>query len=341
MARTIFETSDPTVKKAWEERLYRDAVKESYFSRFMSSGPDSIVQVQTDLEKDSGDAVTFTLRKKLAGAGVSGRQKLKGNEEKLVTYTFDVALELYRHGVIDGGALDRQRSLFSISKEAESALKDWASEKIDSLCFSALQSSPTKVAYIYTSSGSKLGVSTAATAKAALTTADVITPGLISYAKTWAQTGGNRTTVPLRPVKVEGKNYYVLLVHPDVKYDLQNNSTFTQALREAEVRGRDNPLFQGSIAIWDGVVVHESENIATATDGGGSTVPWASCVLVGAQALGFAWGKRPTVVSDTEDYGNEEGKAINFICGVEKPVFNSLDYGSLGIYCARTKVSDA
>lgn len=347
MAKTSFSTSDPLTKKAWEEKLFRDSVKDSYFSKFVSSGADTIVTEKTQLSKDKGDEVTIGLRPKLNGAGVTEGQVLEGNEEKLLTYSMKLALKQYRHAVRDDGFLSRKRAMFDISGESQSALKDWMSEKIDQLHFDELgvgagsTGNPSKIFY-KTSSG-VLSTGTAATAKSALTAADSkLTLNMISFLKTWALTGGARTYIPIRPVKVEGKPYYVLLTHPDAVYDLRASSEFQQAMREAETRGATNPLFSGAVAVWDGMIIHAHENAAIAADAGaGSNVPWVKSVVLGAQALCVAYGKRPEVVQKTFDYDNEEGYATGVIMGVKKSVFNSLDYGSLGVYLARTNVAGA
>lgn len=348
MAKTTFSTSDALTKKAWEEKLFRDSVKESYFSKFVSSGADTIVTEKSQLSKDKGDEVTIGLRMKLQGSGVTEGQILEGNEEKLSTYSMKLALKQYRHAVRDDGALSRKRAMFEISTESQAALKDWMSEKIDQLHFDELSvgagatANPSKIFY-KTGASTFLATGTAATAKSALVAADSkLTLNFLSYLKTWALTGGARSYIPLRPVKVEGKPYYVLLTHPDAVYDLRASSEFQQAMREAELRGPSNPLFSGAVAIWDGVVVHAHENCAIATDAGsGSNVPWVKSALLGAQALCVAYGKRPEVVQKTFDYDNEEGYATGVIMGVKKSIFNSLDYGSLGVYLARTNVAGA
>lgn len=339
MAKTTFSTSDALTKKVWEEKLFRDMVKESYFSRFMGSGPNSLVQTKTQLEKSQGDKVTFGIRMRLTGAGITSGSILEGNEEKLSTYSDDVTLEQYRHGVRDDGALSRQRAVFSIDDEAEQALKDWGSEKIDSLCFDAINASPTKILYPDAAAGNFKVGTVPATVISDMDASSLITPTFISQVKCWAKTGGSRAIVPLRPVKVEGSEYYILLCHPDVLYTLKVDTTFTQAMREAQERGKDNPLFKHATAIWDGVVIHEHENMPI----GGSTTgvgTWGKCVLMGAQSLVWAWGERPKLVQKNFDYENEHGYAWGMICGVNKPVFNSLDYGSVAVYCIRKAISD-
>jgi hypothetical protein len=125
-------------------------------------------------------------------------------------------------------------------------------------------------------------------------------------------------------------------------YDLKQDTTMAQALREAEVRGKENPLFSGSIAIWDGVVIHEHENIPILTNwGSGANVPGAKCALMGAQSLVWAWGQRPEVVAKKFDYDEQHGFAWGMTAACGKPKFNSKDYGSVGIYVARTNVAGA
>lgn len=344
MAKTAFATGNALTKKHWEEKLYRDSRKETYFERFKGESADAAVQTQTRLEKQKGDKITFGIRMRLAGAGVTGNTILEGNEEALTTYDYSLTLEQYRHAVRDDGALSRQRAMFEIDVESEAALRTWASEKHDQLCFDALgigsgaSSNPTKV--FYRTSAGVVAAGSAATAKLALdATNSKLTPTLISAIKAWAKTGGNRSYVPIRPIKVSGKMYYVLLVHPDCMYDLKIDSTFAQAMREAEVRGSENPLFQGATAIWDGVVIHEHENCATASDGGGGSVDWAKCSFFGAQALVEASCVPGEVVEETFDYGNQHGYAYSSICAYGKPQFNSLDYGSVGVWLARTDIS--
>lgn len=329
MAKTTVLTGDALTKKLWEEVLFRDTLKEAYFSRFMGKSSDDLAQVKEDLIKEKGDKITFGIRMRLTGTGVISGQTLEGNEEKLTTYSFNVSLERYRNAVRDAGALDRQRPVYDMDQESRDAIKGWGSEKIDQLSFDAITASPTKIFY-----------GGAATSTADITTADVITPTLISKIKAWAKTGGARSYVPLRPIKIKGKNYFVLLTHPDVIYDLSQDAAWSQAAREALPRGEDNPIFSGADYLWDGVLIHSHENIPLVTNwGGGTNVPGAKCVFMGAQSLCWAWGERPSVVSEEFDYQEEHGFAWRVTCGVGKPVFNGKDYGSIACYVSRTNIS--
>ena len=55
MSKTAFSTSNALTKKLWQEKLFRDTVKESYFSKFMGDNMESLVYTKTDLEKVGDD----------------------------------------------------------------------------------------------------------------------------------------------------------------------------------------------------------------------------------------------------------------------------------------------
>lgn len=339
MAKTGMATGNALAKKVFEEKLHRDAVKETYFGpRFMGTGPDAVIQVKTQLEKSKGDKITFGLRMRLQGTGVTSGTILEGNEEKLTAYDCSVSLEQYRHAVRTEGKLPVQRATYDMLAEGKQAIKDWGTEKVDALIFSALASSPTK--YVYMNSSDVVTFATS-DPKASLSTVahSGLSTTLISATKAWAKTGGNRAYVPIRPVKVDGKEYYILLVHPEQLFDLKQTTAFQSAVREAEVRGPTNPLFTGAAAIWDGVVIHEHENISLANDGGGSTTHYGKGIFMGAQAGVLAWGQRGEIVEESFDYKNEVGYAWNMIMGVTKSKFNSLDYGSLAVFTTCTNIS--
>jgi len=332
MSKTTVETSNALRMQAWEKELYDDTMKESYFMpRFSGEGRNNIMQVKTNIEGGPGDKLTFGLINRLAGAGVTSRQTLEGNEENLQDQSFNLELEEYAHAVRDAGPLDRKRPIYDMDNEARDALQVWMSEKIDSLSFTALENSPTKIFY-----GGD------ATSTATIEAGDYITPALLSKTKAWAITGGNRSQTPLRPVTIGGKNYFVFLTHPDSTFDLKNDSTYAQARREAEVRGSENGIFSGALGVWDGVIVHEHENVGIVTNwGAGSDIAGVKSSFMGQQSLAWAWGARPKVQAEEFDYGREHGFAISMMSAVEKPVFNSLDYGSIGIYTSRTQIGDA
>jgi len=57
-------------------------------------------------------------------------------------------------------------------------------------------------------------------------------------------------------------------------------------------------------------------------------------VLCGAQAMAVAWGKRTNYKEDADDYGHQNGFAIDEIRGVSKLVFNNVDHGVVNMFNA-------
>lgn len=364
MGQTAITASDNLRKQAWEEKLFRDTLVESYFmTRFggqgfqnlqkgmpFSSTPNDLIHIKTNLEAKGrtktrkGDKITFGLVPRIdpdTHPGVVSGQTLKNKEIVLSWYDFSLELERYRQAVSAGTPIDWHRASFAMALEARTALLNWGVEKMDLNCIDALDSSPTKIFY-KTSSG-VVTTTTHATAKSALTIANgKLTPQMVSFIATWAKTGGGRSYIPLRPIYVKGRPYFVILVHSDVIYDWKQDSTVFQAWREAKERGDENPIFQGASYIWDNCVIHEYENISIGTNAGsGSDVPYAQCYIMGAQALSWAWGERPSMVEETRDFEEELYYAWRMTAKVGKPVFNSKDYGSLCFLVSRTNVSGA
>lgn len=342
MATTTFSTNSDLTKKVWDEKLFRDVEKESYFNKFMGNSAESLVHVKTQLEKEQGDRIRIALRLRLSGSGVTGGQILENNEEAISAYYHDVTLEQYRHAVRFKRGIDEQRVMFKIDAEARDAIKSWGSEKIDQLCFDALfDASPSKTFYL-DNTGAFSANATYSTAKAALhATNSKLTPNFVMALKTWAETGGARSggQSPVRPIKIKGKNHYVLLAHPDALYDLRTNTNYQAFVREAAERGSENPLFTGSVAIIDGVVIHAHENVPIGTDAGGASVAFSQAALMGAQSLVWAWGRRPKTVMKEFDYDNELGVAFDMICAASRPEFNSKDFGSMRVLLSRSNVS--
>jgi N4-gp56 family major capsid protein len=351
MALTTFATNDNLTKKYWEEKLLRDALRASYFPKMFGSTSSDVVHVNTALEKGQGDRIRFGLRRRLTGAGVTGSEVLEGKEESLTRADFDLTLEEYAHAVRVRKGIDAKRAMFSVTDEAENAIKDWMSEKVDEICFDALGVGP-NIASTATTGPAKVfyrvaaGVASAASFNAArlllsnTLSESVLTLDMISTIKAYAKTGGNRSQIPLRPIKIDGKEYFIMLVHPDAALDLKTSSAWQQAQRDAQVRGDSNPLFSGALGVWDSVIIHEHENCQAFANGGASSNQnWTKGAFLGAQALCFAFGQRPEVVQESFDYQREVGYAVTAIMRAGLTTFDSTTYGALGVALRRTNAS--
>ena len=358
MATTSVASGDAVTVKIWLEDLYRDTNKELFFAPWTGKETNNIVQEIRKLDKGPGDQVTITIIPRLTGSFTTGSSGLsmEGREQSITPYTYARILEEYKLAARWKEGLDLQRPIYDMPDECRALLLQNLAENIDALHFDALVSGLTRIL-----GGNGTMYTASATAATALAAGNKITPEIVRRLKTIAQTGGAvaaasdaapaRVFIPPRPVRYKGNNHYILLVHPNVRYDLGENSEYVQELKDARERSPDNPLFSGNaFAMIDGVVVVAHENMPLRSDGGaGGNVVYSKCVLMGAQALiklygsyrskGKLTGDATAVVGKSFGYDEEEGICTKTIMRVGAPSFNSERYGSVGLWVSTTNIA--
>lgn len=312
------------VKKAWAKATWQAAMNNIFFSKFTGTDAGSIVQVLTDLSKDnSGDTITVPLLMKLKGDGITGDNTLEGNEEALVYRDFSVTIDQIRNGVRLKGRMEEKKTQLKLRTDAKAALSTWLTEKIDGEIFSALTKSPTAGRIVYAGSNKAEGT---------IAAADTFTTAIIGKAKRLATTDSNAR---IRPVMVDGGKYYVMIIDPWQARDLKKDDAWLAAQEHANERGMNNPIFTGALGLYDGVVIHENDQISrTAT--GANNVKVGHALFLGAQACAFASGSEARWDEDTFDYGNQQGFSIGRIMGIKKTQFafdgtNATDFGCIQV----------
>lgn len=374
MAKTVSNSS--LRPQVWAKNLFTDAIANLYFmvNGMMGTDANNIVQVQEDLEKQKGDRVNFKLTKKLSGAGVSGDTELEGMEEKQNFHAESVLIDQKRNAIRLEGTLDEQINGYEMREEAKEGLRVWLTEFIERQFFLKLggvtntgltdvngtvvgtdcawSNTPDFIPNADEAAGvgnRYLCANTGGTDVIAST--DKITPDLIDRAKAKALTSDPK----IMPLMINSKPYYVLFVHPWQLYDLRRNAEWAQAMREAERRGEENPIFSGAEGVWNGVIIHAHEyvpflNIATFS-GGSKSFRGASgsdananifrALFCGRQAVGYAKAKnlKKEWVEKNFDYDNQYGVATSLLGGVQKLVFNSIEYGVIAIDTAATALN--
>jgi N4-gp56 family major capsid protein len=100
----------------------------------------------------------------------------------------------------------------------------------------------------------------------------------------------------------------------------------------------DNPIFTGSLGVYNGVIFFESDRVPQShdtTDSNNVELNTRSAVLLGAQACWLAYGReggraeRYLWNEESFDYGNEHGVSASLIYGMKKAQFNSVDHGTI------------
>lgn len=344
MAVTEYGVNHPLAVKLWSKKLMVESLKETYFSRFLGKGSDSLIQIKDETSKSAGDRITFGLRMQLSGAGIQGDATLEGNEEALTTYSDNLLINQLRHAVRSAGKMSEQRVPFDVREEAMSGLKDWWSDRLDTAFFNQITGNTAVSDTRYTGNNSTIAPTTAtprivvanqqqAEGSLSATASCNFSLRLIDRAVALA-----KTTSPLiRPIKVDGADKYVAFIHPYQTYQLRTDTSTgswqdfqKQGLAGGE--GRKNPIYTGAIGEYNGVVIHESTRLPAALAG---ATGGRRAVLCGAQSAVFGFGRdqgsgtKANWYEEMFDYGNELGVSGGMIFGLKKTQFNSVDFGTI------------
>ena len=346
MALTEFGVSHALAVKRWSTSLAVEAEKKSYFAKFIGSA----ITKLTDLEKKAGDQITFGLRMKLRGAGVTGDGTLEGNEEALSYYSDAILIDQLRHAVRSKGKASEQRVPYDMRATAREALATWWAERMDEMIFVYLSGArgvdttlTLPISFTTFASNTVTAPDTAhlkfanGLVKATITTADILTLSEIDKLVEVAET----VDPMIQPIMVNGEKRYVLLIHPYQATDLRTNVSSGQWLdiqkAAAAAQGSGNPIFTGALGMYNGVVIHVHRNVIRHSDlGSGTNLPGARALFLGNQAGAIAWGGiggegRYSWKEELFDYGNQLGVAAGCIFGVKKTRFNSADFGVIAL----------
>jgi len=371
MANTV---SDSGLRpELWQKVLYKNVKDNLYFSKFMGTGDSNIIQIKEDLKKDRGDTITVPLTTKLIGNGITGDDELEGNEEAISAYSDSIAIDQVRNAVRMTGEFDEQTNVYDMRSDAKDKLSMWAQEYLERQFFlklggvnntsltdvagnvvgtrAAWSNAPARVPNddIGAGYGDRYLCADYSNGLDSLAATDLITPELISRAKVKAETKQANGMPTMRPIKIDGENHYVLFIHPWQAFDLKNNATYAQAQREAQIRGRSNPIFTGAMGVWDNVIIHVHEyvpfldidvagnNFYSSGAGIDASVDTFRALLCGAQAAVLATTKKSFIMREKDfDYGNKVGHSTGIMGGVQKITYNSVDYGVIALDTAAT-----
>jgi N4-gp56 family major capsid protein len=347
MATTSYATGNALAVKLFAKKLFQEALKQTYFSRFMGSGTSNIVQLKNETSKGPGDQITYGLRMQLSGAGIQGDGQLEGNEEGLITYSDALLINQLRHAVRSAGKMSEQRVTFDVRDECRVGLQDWWADRLDQSWINQIAGNTVQTDTRYTGNNATVAPDTAHKVFVnanELTDASISTTSIFSFAVIDKAVEKAKTASPLiRPVNVDGTMMFVCLLHPVQVTDLRITTTtggWLDIQKAAMTGGRvsDNPIFTGALGVYNNTVLHEAVRLPAATTAVSTTAQANTrrAVFCGAQSAVLAYGQNNsdqemTWVEELFDYGNQLGVSAGLIFGVKKTVFNSADFGTITI----------
>jgi N4-gp56 family major capsid protein len=351
MATTNFARLTEHERKLWAMSFWKVARNNSFLTRLLGSGSDSVVQKITELKKSvKGTRAIITLIPDALGDGVAGDRTLKGNEEALRSFEDTIRIDQLRHGHANEGRMADQKSIINFRKEARDILAHWIADRIDQMAILTMSgvdytvkpngaarvgsdlpnlefaedvTSPTSNRHV------RWDVSTTDTLQAGNTGA-VATTDLPSY-KMLIELKAHAQDLMLKPVRGDlGTELYHVFMTPQGIKHLKLDEDFSRAVREAMPRSPNSPLFKGFDTIYiDGLAIHthryvfNTKGMADDAKWGGGTVDGQRVLFCGAQALGYADIGAPYWDEEKDDYNNRYGIAVGKIFGFRKPRFHT------------------
>lgn len=350
---TTVSVNDPKAVKRWATALAVDTEKQTYWSKFIGTGENNIIERKVELEEDAGDTITFDLSMRLRGAPTYGDNVVEGTEEPLNFYSDQIRIDQVRKGASAGGRMTRKRTLHNLRRIAKDRTAEYMAEWTDDMLFSYLSGDATLSAVnqdskftaafagnpIEAPDAAHILYAGAATSKATLQATDKMTVALIERVsvKPRMMNAVNPDVVKMSPVSVDGAKRFVLLMSPFQAHDLRVEtgdlswSKIQQALWTS--RGSKNPISEGGLGMVNNTILHDHEGVRRWNDyGAGSNVSAARALLLGRQAGVVAYGAagngtRFSWVEKMFDADNQVAIYAGAIMGAKKSRFNGRDFG--------------
>lgn len=333
-------TNDALTRKRWAKDLFAVVLPAVEFDSLVGTGSDSIVQIKTELGKGEGDQITFGIRLPLIGEGIVGNDKIEGNEESLRFRNFKMTIEELNHAVDTGGKMEEQRLPYNLMQEAKDGLQEWWSDKLSDYIINVLAGNSSyrianKVfANTILEPDSDHMVTPGGTAEASLTNTDTMDLAFLDKMKQLAETGDPKNGLyKLRPVMVNGKKYYKVILHNYVFDQLYKNTNVAQWGDLVRAAGKlQEPAVE---IVYNGMMIIKSERMPKMVDMGSGAGIYR-CVFLGAQSACFAWGGAGESKSSVMAFVPYSRDADRFmmvrgggIFGCQKVRFDGKDYGAI------------
>jgi len=324
----------------WDDQFFVEYIQGNRFASDMGKTENSIIQVKEGLGDKRGESITFGLLNRLVGSGVTGNQKLRGNEEALVTRSHKLDIIVRRNAFVVS-MQEEQYSAIDLRNAGRAALKMWAEENTRDRIIQAMGSvngvnytdatEAEKDAWLVDNQdrvlfGASKSNHSALDHSAALANIDNTNDKLTSAAASLMKRIALTASPKIRPYMSEtsGRRYFCAYVSPLTFRDLKNDATITAAQRDVSLRMQNEKLFMGGDIEWDGIIFKEVDEIPVYPGVGAGGIQVSPVFFCGAQAIGYGVNRRWFTAEDpSTDYGMEKGLAITAFDNFDKLRFGT------------------
>lgn len=292
------------IPELWSRKCYEEAKAKHFWNRF--SGPEGSGMpfiVKTELLTEPGDTIHISQVSHIAG-GVTGENRLRGNEQKLSLAEITVSPEWNRNAVSDTAKANKQITQ-DFRMKAKNALAYWMAGKMDTSAWTAARGTSacgfenTTIAQVFGGDATSLDT---------LDSTDSF--GVAEIRKASALLADNNVAKISVPGMPAGEGYYLLFINPWQAYSLKADSEWISAHTSASERGASNPLFTGALGEIDGVIVHSTTQCTRVLNANTPAIYTARAVMVGVEALARGLNEDIVWSEQVDDYDFEHGIGI-------------------------------
>jgi N4-gp56 family major capsid protein len=310
---------DSSVLEAWSSKILRDHRYAGFWGRFVGTA----IKQDSELLNKPGDLIHIQVTNPLSGAGVTGdTAALVGNEEKLTSSELKVSPLLYRHAVrVNRRA--QKKSIIDLMAEGRSRLSEWGMDKMDTVRFTQFTGTAMPAplaAEAYTPNYYTVGGTDGTPHVDDVVVGEVLDVASIMSIRTTLE--GNRAA----PINIDGDGIYALVVHPHALLALKRSTEYRDWVREAHVKGAENPFFKGATALIDGVAVFSNWRVPKVANA--TSVQVSKGIAFGMDAFVEGLDENTHSESDTFDYGLELGFSYEFAFQPRR----ALELSSIQVY---------
>ena len=296
---------DLWIPELWSRKVYEEAKAKHFWQRF--SGPEGSGMpfiIKEELLTQPGDVIHISQLANLTGAGVTGENRLRGNEEKLSLAEVQVTPEWNRHAVSDTAKANKQ-IMHDFRMKASAALSYWMASKMDTSAWTAARTTAS-AGFEATTIDQVFGNN--ATSLDTIDAADVLSVAEIRKGAAILESKNvQKVAVPGMPA---GEGYYLLFIHPWQAYSLKSDSEWISNHQSASERGATNPLFTGALGEVDGVIVHATTQCSRVENANSPAVYTARAIMMGQEAICRGMNEDIVWSEQIDDYEFEHGIGI-------------------------------
>lgn len=343
MADTRVSTALSPTK--WDDEFSVEWFQKNPFSAYAGTGENNPIRMKEDFASQRGNGVTFEFITNLKRGTLYDRQPLRGHEEVLGEYG-DIASWRMRKKGIAMHEMDEDLAAIDLRKAAKGTLKTWADEDVKwevidrlgdvgancSVPFASATAAEKNSwvtanadRVLFGAAKSNYSTTFATAAGNVDATNDKLTTDSVSLLKRMALMASPRIT-PLKVEEKTNRRYFVAFVHPLVFRD------FVKSAQTAEINvfmiEKNEAIFMGGDREWDGVILHEVDDMPIYSGIGNGGIDVSPVYLMGQEALGWCVKTRYKSREQKDDYDQVTGLGMIGKWGMKKLCYSSTYGGS-------------